>query len=172
MNSSDTYNWFIRHESAVPWLYKDTTNNVTCGIGCMVPTVQELAKWSWTPNLAYAQADWETLKGLPAGKLAAFYESHTRARLSLQQMQSRLFVTLDALRRQLQGWNISQLPEPIQLGLLDLAFNLGVGGLSKYEKLRQAIQARDWTLAAQESHRVGIGDQRNQETAALFLSCK
>ena len=49
-----------------------------------------------------------------------------------------------------------------------MAFNLGVGGLLKFHNLLAACNAADWETAAKECHRQGIGESRNQETAALF----
>jgi len=59
-------------------------------------------------------------------------------------------------------------PEPVQEALFDMAFNLGLGGLKKFPKMLQAVDAGDWETAAQECHRAGIQAARNEETAALF----
>ena len=39
-----------------------------------------------------------------------------------------------------------------------------------YPRMLAAIDVRDWNTAAAQSHREGIGEARNQETAALFQS--
>jgi hypothetical protein len=41
--------------------------------------------------------------------------------------------------------------------------------LLEFKRLLAAVAAADWTTAAAESHRMGISDERNQETANLFL---
>jgi hypothetical protein len=50
-----------------------------------------------------------------------------------------------------------------------MGFNLGVDGLLKFHMLLAAVDAGQWAEAAAQSHRKGIGDTRNQQTAALFL---
>jgi len=73
----------------------------------------------------------------------------------------------DALRAQLPAWDTY--PEPAQLALFDMAFNLGVSGLfRKFPKMIAAVRARDWATAAAQCHRNGIQDARNEETADLF----
>jgi GH24 family phage-related lysozyme (muramidase) len=49
-----------------------------------------------------------------------------------------------------------------------MGYNLGVGGLLKFHKLLAAVDAGQWTTAAAQCHRMGIGDARNQATAGLF----
>ena len=57
----------------------------------------------------------------------------------------------------------------LRQALFDMAYNLGVGGLLKFRKLLAACTSGQWEIAATECHRAGIGDERNLETAALFL---
>jgi GH24 family phage-related lysozyme (muramidase) len=50
-----------------------------------------------------------------------------------------------------------------------MAFNLGIGGLMKFHNMLVAVNAGQWDVAAAQCHRQGIGEARNQQTAALFL---
>lgn len=54
-------------------------------------------------------------------------------------------VSLDAV---LAGWR--KLCEPRQAVLLNMGFNLGVGGLLKFRKALAAVKAGDWDKAADE----------------------
>ena len=71
------------------------------------------------------------------------------------------------LRQKIPNWD--ELPPTVQEALFDMGFNLGIGGLLEFKRLLAAVAAADWTTAAAESHRMGISDERNQETANLFL---
>lgn len=59
-------------------------------------------------------------------------------------------------------------PQPAREALYDLAFN--VGSLSKWPRLRAAVLTENWTVAANECRREGIGEMRNIETKNRFLS--
>ena len=60
-------------------------------------------------------------------------------------------------------------PAPAKLGLLDMAYNLGVGGLLKYHHLVQSVFVRDWAGAAEQCFRNGPGDARNAWTKTQFM---
>jgi GH24 family phage-related lysozyme (muramidase) len=60
-------------------------------------------------------------------------------------------------------------PELAQEALLDMAFQLGAGGLmSKFPHLALAAKAQDWQSCADQCHRAGIQEWRNTATADLF----
>lgn len=64
------------------------------------------------------------------------------------------------------------LPEPMQMGLLSMAFNLGGPRLTGFVKLRAALCAGDYITAAKEakdSKWARQTGQRAEEIAALFL---
>lgn len=71
------------------------------------------------------------------------------------------------LRSEILGFDT--LPDAARLGLYDVAYNQG--SLRKWPKLLSAVAARNWGLAASECVREGIGEQRNKDTMALFLTC-
>jgi GH24 family phage-related lysozyme (muramidase) len=64
---------------------------------------------------------------------------------------------------------IDDFPENAKLALTDMCYNLG--SFRHWPKLVAAVNACDWTTAAAESHRNGIGDARNKMTFDLFESC-
>jgi GH24 family phage-related lysozyme (muramidase) len=60
-------------------------------------------------------------------------------------------------------------PDPACAGIFDMAFNLGLGGLtSGFPHFCRAVRARDWATAASQCQRNGIGDSRNNWTKAQF----
>jgi GH24 family phage-related lysozyme (muramidase) len=50
-----------------------------------------------------------------------------------------------------------------------MAYNLGVGGLSRFQELLKACDRGDWAAAAEECHRRTCRDERNEWTRELFI---
>lgn len=58
-------------------------------------------------------------------------------------------------------------PNEGKTALVDMGFNLGINKLkSGFPNFNSAINRGDWNAAADESHRTGIGDKRNNDTKA------
>ena len=104
--------------------------------------------------------------------LASAYAGLTQCRMSDGGIEALVKADVQAFEAQLAAtlpnWN--SYPEPVQEALFDMAFNLGLGGLKKFPRMLEAVDAGDWNTAAAQSHRQGIGEARNQEIAALFRS--
>lgn len=77
--------------------------------------------------------------------------------------------------------NFDTFPENTKLALFDMIYNLGPGkwktlseratGLRQFVLMNNAINKEDWKTAALHCSRKGIPIERNNMTAALFLSC-
>jgi GH24 family phage-related lysozyme (muramidase) len=104
---------------------------------------------------------------------ASYYESLTRCRMGETEIAelcaSDIDLFEDQLREALPFWDTYH--ELAQQALFDMAYNLGVAGLMKFPKMLFAVDEGDWETAAVESRRNGIPDERNEEIAALYLSC-
>ncbi len=61
-------------------------------------------------------------------------------------------------------------PPAAQRALLDMEYNIGQTKFNaqKWPGLFSAVKSRDWQTAAKESHRTGIGEDRNIWTKDLF----
>jgi GH24 family phage-related lysozyme (muramidase) len=61
-------------------------------------------------------------------------------------------------------------PPAAQRALLDMEYNIGQTKFNaqKWPGLFSAVKSRDWQTAANESHRAGIGEGRNEWTKDLF----
>lgn len=159
-------------EGVVPFLYLDSLGNVTCGVGFLVPDRTTLERMPWKPSVADALADYSLVKAAQVGHLASWYASLVRARLSEQDMRRMFDERVADLQKLLQReWELSTLPEPARIALTDMAYNLGVGGLAKYVRLRAAVRAGDWQGAMAECHRAGVQPERNAATTCLFGDC-
>src|ERR1019366_7850717 len=127
-------------EGCEPHMYLCTGGKVTIGIGHAIETPADAGGLPWSIN----------------GRLAADTEIQTD------------YASIEAkLAAALPNW--STYPEPVQEALFAMGSNLGVDGLLKFHMLLAAVDAGQWAEAAAQSHRKGIGDTRNQQTAALFL---
>jgi len=166
-----------QHEGVVPHLYLDTLGLVTCGVGHMIPSPEAIAEIEMVRRDGTAAtreektAEWHLVKGLKPAMLPHYYEERATLRMTqaavdaLQDADVAGFQS--ALAHLLPGF--TQFAEPAQEALLDMAFQLGAGGLmSKFPHLALAAKAQDWQACADQCHRAGIQEWRNTATADLF----
>ncbi len=164
-----------RFEGSSPFMYKCTGGEVTVGVGHAMESAGAAAALTWQVGGAPAgtdavTADYEAVSAAPKGMVAGAYASLTRCRMGDADIEALVeadVVSFEAqLRRTLPRWD--SYPETVQEALFDMAFNLGLGGLMKFPTMLKAVDAGDWATAAAQCHRLGISDERNQETANLF----
>lgn len=175
----DQWSFTAPFEGIVPHLYLDSGGLLTCGVGFLVEDERELRRLPWSPNVQAAVADARAVKDtlhVEPGQLwharaASAYRPLCSARLSEASMHAIFADKVLAFRRAIDpAWKLTNWPEPVQLALVDMAYNLGVGGLNKYRRLQMAVFARQWHVAADECARRGIQAARNEATRRLFLS--
>ncbi|TMP30650.1 hypothetical protein CWC00_15805 [Pseudoalteromonas rubra] len=128
---------------------------------------------------AQKQQEYRTLKRLPAGKTARWYEQHCTLHLPHSESMRLLEEQIRAFEQELarlicpaNGYTRAyhQLPENARLALLDLAYNLGTTNLSsRWPKLLAALKREDWQQAANECARKHVSKARNQATRQLFM---
>ena len=170
MNQDQVIARLRQFEGCVPYMYRCTGGDVTVGLGHAIPSPADAAQLSWAESADSTQSDWAAVAAAPKGQVASSYASLTTCRMSddaINQLATADVQSFtESLQAKLPNWNTY--PEPAQEALFDMAYNLGVGGLLKFHNMLAAVDAGDWETAAQQCHRMGIGDARNQETAALF----
>jgi GH24 family phage-related lysozyme (muramidase) len=175
MNTESLKSRMRAGEGSIPHMYKCTGGKVTIGVGHAIEDVATACALSWTRNGSPAsadqvRADFAAVDAAAKGAVARTYEPLTSCRMSPEAIDALLEADI---QRFVQGLrkivpDFDQLPDPAQEALFDMGFNLGIGGLQKFQNLLAAVAARDWNRAAAECHRRGISDTRNAETAALF----
>jgi GH24 family phage-related lysozyme (muramidase) len=176
MDSAKVIARLNKFEGCVDHMYRCTGGEVTIGVGHAIQTAADATKLLWnlggTPATPQqAQADFAKVAATPKGWPASQYASLTQCRMlpgdiiALVQADVALFES--RLSAALPKWQ--SYPEPAQEALFDMGYNLGVAGLLKFHQLLAAVDAGQWQTAAAQSHRMGINDARNQETANLFL---
>ena len=163
-------------EGRVPYMYRCTGGKVTVGIGHAIEAPAEALGLTWSiagrlATGAEIQADYANVSAARTGLVAKAYAPLTQARMTdadIDALIARDVASFEtSLAATLPNWNTY--PAPAQAALFDMAFNLGLGGLRKFPHLLAAVDAGQWAAAAAQCHRQGIGDVRNQQTAALFL---
>lgn len=176
---NDQWSFTAPFEGIIPHIYKDSLGLITCGVGFLIPNVGALSRFPWFPSLQDAVADYKLVEAepyqykTPAGqervRTASHYRQFCKARLTEPAMRAVFNARIADIRKLLhKDWQLARCPEQAQVALIDMAYNLGVGGLNRFVKLRAAVLAQDWATAAKECNRRGIQQPRNDATAELF----
>jgi GH24 family phage-related lysozyme (muramidase) len=164
-----------KFEGRVPYMYRSIGGTVAIGAGHAIPSATDASKLSWVKGTRPAtkeeiETDYSAVAAAPTGMMAWSYETLTFCRMSDEALNQLIVADLQQLIYSLAAsfarW--PGYPPPVQAALVDMAYNLGLGGLKKYPKMLAAVDAGDWEMAARECHRAGISEARNQETANLF----
>jgi GH24 family phage-related lysozyme (muramidase) len=175
MNQQTVLERLKSFEGCVPYMYRCTGGAVTAGVGHALPTAADAAGLHWEisghpASPAKIAEDFGSVAAAPKGLPATHYEPLTGCRLAEDYLATLAVEDIKRFEGDLEEtfpqW--ASYPEPVQEGLFDLAFNLGIAGLHKFPRFLAAVEAREWENAASECHRLGVSDARNQEIAALF----
>ena len=162
-------------EGCVPHLYRCTGGAVTVGIGHAIASADDCCRLVWIGPASPDQirSGYAQVAAAPKGLVASSYQQYSQMRMAqdaINQLLAADIVLFEGLlAKALPNWGAY--PEPAQEALFDMAYNLGIGGLLKFKKLIAAVNAGNWQTAAQQCHRMGIGDARNAATTALFEQC-
>lgn len=162
----------LEEEGITTWMYKDSKDIVTCGVGHALFTVENALVLPWNQTPVAIKCDYDAVKAAPGGYRASWYASLTKSRLAPEYVHQLLEADIDAniviLRKYFPYYG--SYPKPAQLALADMAFNLGGHFPKAWPKLRDAVTTHDWCKAADECHRQGISQARNTRTQELFKS--
>jgi GH24 family phage-related lysozyme (muramidase) len=176
MNESNVAQRLHKAEGRIRHMYKCTGGVVTVGVGHAIGSFNDARAFRFmvdgrAATDAEIRADFETVAAAPKGMVAEHYEGLTRCRLPEDEIDRIVSYDIGQFTRTLKGKlpYFASLPDPAQEALFDIGFNCGVAGLLKFKKLLAAVQSKNWTVAATESHRGDIGDDRNKDIADLFL---
>jgi GH24 family phage-related lysozyme (muramidase) len=159
---------FIAVEGHANHFYLDGKGIVTIGIGCQVfdPTTLVLLHKSdsRTATPGEIMDEYRTVRMLPALQRPAFYDKVCRLVLPEADIatlfHTRLLAFIQTVEESIV--RLDGFPELAALVLVDMAFNLGVEGLErKFPKFLNAFRMKDWKIAALESKREGVQNERN-----------
>jgi len=167
-----------REEGCVPWMYLDTAKppNVTVGKGHLITDAAAAQKLGFMAGDRAATAEevaaeFAKVAALPGGHTADYYKAYTALRLSADRIDAILSDDIAVheaeIRAKLPAFD--SWPETVQEAVFDIGFNCGIAGLLGFHRMLAAIAQHDWQTAGVCSHRKGISDDRNKETANLFF---
>ncbi len=172
-----------RFEGDIPWLYLDTVNKVTVGIGHMLPNA---AAVSAIPLARNGQAASEADKQAAYAAVAAATDRALRGANAFQDLSdlridadqsavlfrgkfAEIFAETQRLFRTVGG-GFAAWPVRVQLATFDMAYNLGPQGLySGFPTFRtKGLAVGDYQVCAEECRRVGPSPARNTWTRDQF----
>lgn len=170
-------NW----EGSVDYMYLDTNDNVTVGVGTFLATSDAAAALDFrhrdTDELATAaevRAEFDLIDGMLGSQErgAEYYLDSTSLYLPQNEVDGLVIEHMrddfDELLRMFPYFGDYSLSA--QIALWDMIYNLGPGRLRReFPLMRQAIQDGDWEEAARQSHRSDIGEPRNDHVRDLFM---
>ena len=158
-----------KHEGRVPWMYPDAVQNVTVGVGHMIPSANDAVLLGFIDGDESTVTEDEIMNGWNYVKASG--KPYKTLILPSDTIDSLLLKDIAIFYPVLiQTFSLFEsYPEPARLALYDMVFNLG--GFRKFPRFKSAVQDQNWTLAAQECNREGIGASRNEDTKELLLQC-
>jgi len=170
MDEGDVLARLEKFEGRIRHMYRCTGGEVTVGIGHAIASAEDAAQLLWETDAGMAGAGWQAITAAEKGRVASSYADLTTCRMSDDAINQLATADVERFAATLASSfpNWAAYPAPAQAALFDMAYNLGIGGLKKFRNMLAAVDAGQWETAAQECHRLGISEDRNQETAALF----
>ena len=176
-------------EQFVGHMYLDKKGNVTVGYGHLLADLGmledinsrfELSDMAIATGVDLDRAiieDFERLKAqAPGNRSARAYEAETTARMDPAAGWPLLQDDIDIAIRIAKDMFLAfdTFPNGAKLGVLEMVFNLGPGGLEgtdedpKFPNFRRAVRDRDWRTAACEAHRLIVSESRNRKVFEWF----
>jgi len=132
MRATDYRNMFIENEGLKEQVYTDTTGNRTIGIGF---NLEDKSNQKVLSDIGLNLNEVLGGKKLERNDIIRLYNhSLTQAFNDAQKFDP----------------NFAKRPEPVKKAIVDMAFNLGLTKLNKFEKMKSALMQNDYNLAADE----------------------
>lgn len=161
----------LEHEGLIPWMYCDVKGFVTVGIGDKVnaSAVTTMPFVHMSDGRAATTeekcAAWERTRaffvpGLKASGYRAVSDLELPAEYCRRRMAMRIRSEFaPAVVRQCPKFE--SFPLPAKLVLIDICYNVGVGGFAKFRNLIKRCNALDFARAADKVHTKRVGEKLN-----------
>ena len=182
------YKLLKQNEGDIPYMYLDSKNLVTVGIGTYLKTDADAAALTFYHRktlLAATAAEIKTAYAavaaaapdkdkFPHGKKASAYETTTDLEMTPTDIGTRWLADVKAFQALLPSYftGFASYPADAQQALTDIAYQYGASGASKADKgaLKKAANEGDWSAAADCTDDLEGSDDRNTARKALFQS--
>lgn len=175
----NTVRELIKFEGYVQHIYLDTKGLPTVGVGNLIKTIQDAFKVPFSVKEDFNAAsqdeirrDYDKVCRIKPGLKASRYGLVCRCYVTEANIEALCVKRLkDEFLPGLYGIfpDFDEFPNPAREALIDLAYNLGVGGLRKFRQLRKSIKEGDWERASRCCKRKTSTDRRNKWTKNKFL---
>jgi GH24 family phage-related lysozyme (muramidase) len=174
----ELYSDLLRWEGKVAYMYLDKRGFVTVGVGNLVSSVDEAKKLPFvnadtgkTATPKEIETAFTAVSKMAWPREAAHYKQNPSIELKDETIKPMAIKRLKeefvpGLRKIFNGFD--GYPDPAKQALVDMVYSLGIKGLKKFKKLITAAEKGDWQEAANESHRMGARDTRNNWTRERF----
>ena len=174
----ELYSDLLRWEGKVAYMYLDSRGFVTVGVGNLVSSVDQAKKLPFINAAAGKTATPEEIETaftavskMAKNRRATYYKQNPSIELNDETIKQMAIKRLKeefvpGLRQLFHGFD--GYPNPAKQALVDMVYNLGVGGLKKFKKLIAAAEKGDWQEVANESHRTSCREERNKWTRERF----
>jgi GH24 family phage-related lysozyme (muramidase) len=163
-------------EGVRPAMYADSKGNVTVGIGTLLANVDAALALPFFASREesrghgdYATVFFAASKDLITINYNSVKSQQTPGNIVLcdQEIADLAVSHIEADENSLKGIysDYKNLPLQVSVALHDMVYTLGATRLKEqFPKFNDAINRKDWATAATESHRIDVGDVRNQAT--------
>lgn len=174
-------NNLMAHEGFVNAIYADSKGNPTVGIGHLLANIDAALGMRFlktyhqslghgdSSNIEVAATSTDVRNGY--NQVLNHLGSRAAVHLSNDDAIQACIADVQETEKGLRGLyaNYDHFTDNAKTGLVDMGFNLGIPRLrNEFPKFNAAVNRGDWGTAATESHRTGIGDKRNADTAHNF----
>jgi GH24 family phage-related lysozyme (muramidase) len=165
-------------EGRVHWMYLDSKEGVTVGVGQYIPTAQDAPLYPFRrPNAEAASkdeilAEYESVRQMAPGHVAMAYRRSTSLLLTDDDIDQILRRTMAQCVTDLAALfpGFHDYPDQAKIALLDMCFNLGITKLrDEYPRFCAMVKDQRWVAASLECNRVGPSRQRNEWTKEQFM---
>lgn len=179
LDQKQVYDDLARFEGSKSFMYQDSRGFVTTGVGHLLRTAADAEKLPWINSSTGKPATKEEIDAafanvsdMPTGRRADAYQ--VKGGLVLAPGKPEELARTRVEKEFLPGLHklypgFDKFPVEAQRALIDMAYNCGVGGLSKFHHMNAAIASGDWATAATECHRNSCREERNEWTRDMFL---
>ena len=185
--STSSKNWMdiliqeLEHsEGTVDHLYCDTVGYVTIGVGCMLPNEKAACEMPLrhrdTNQLVSEQEKSDAFHAVKDAftdnARASYYKKVSNLYLAQEDIESELKKKLDGfIARIVSSFPaFESFPDKAKIGILDMAYNLGVQGVvKKFPTFSRGIREQNWRLCAEQCRRKQVSQERNDWVKNMFM---
>jgi GH24 family phage-related lysozyme (muramidase) len=168
-------------ENNIPYMYKDSKNKVTAGVGFLLNNASDAKKLPFRKRSNKLKAtpqeienEFNEIKKYSCNNCSAnAYKKKTSLYLTQQDINNELNKKIRSFEKEIIVVlpDYSKYPEDAQVAIFDIVYNVGITKFkTKWPTFLADVKKKDWKDAAKNSHRK-ISEARNAMTKKLLENC-